>query len=245
MLVSRVNKFAISPYYPAKDIRWEMLLFSGQERVDLANQLQEIDKLATEAHSWSIIAGRKLSPEKEAEITDLAIQKFRPHGYPDKPEENLSEAMLAIKSFFENSGQDWIWEGVDWPDVITPETLKDFSEKLKERLGAKTLKDLEADSKLKNSTTAFDDRPYQLVTNKATSKVKDGLANSLRDSNHMLLFFQHQNDIDLLQVDAAQDKQIKRAKPLHFLAEEGLAKRCFSAANLDEVVSQIAHLKNT
>ena len=55
------------------------------------------------------------------------------------------------------------------------------------------------------------------------------LSNTLRDTEHMMFFVRHQNEIDLLQVDKAQHAIINRASPRHRLAELGLAHRCFSA----------------
>ena len=44
-----------------------------------------------------------------------------------------------------------------------------------------------------------------------------------------MFFVEHQNDVDLLQVDKAHEALINRSKPRHHLAELGLADRCFSA----------------
>ena len=57
-----------------------------------------------------------------------------------------------------------------------------------------------------------------------------------------MLFIQHQDEIDLLQVDKPDLVIINRANPKHRLADLGLAERCFSADSLMDAVAKVRQL---
>src|SRR5215208_6639847 len=68
VLVHRVRQLNLSPYCADSDLAWEVLLLSGQERVDVANTFRDIDDQTTVATSNSIMARRETSSEQHTEL---------------------------------------------------------------------------------------------------------------------------------------------------------------------------------
>src|SRR5687768_17253002 len=56
LLVKRVRQFTLTPYCTEGDLGWEVLLLSGQDRIDLADKLRELHDKMTVATSNSIMA---------------------------------------------------------------------------------------------------------------------------------------------------------------------------------------------
>jgi hypothetical protein len=240
LLMERVNGFQVSPYLTGNEIAWEVLLLAGAERMAMADLLKSIDDFAAAAKSSSIMARRKVSPDREANLLNAAKPILKQFGFPEDIGRDIPQTITATKAMLESLGM----TDIVWPDNLTQENLLALSEQIKERLGTSTLEQLEEQDRLYDSVTATDDRPYQVLVGEASSKTRKNLANTLRDSEHMMRFISHVNQIDLFQVDCPQENIIKRNKPVHRLAEMGLAGRCFSADSLSETVETVRELKN-
>jgi hypothetical protein len=109
-------------------------------------------------------------------------------------------------------------------------------------LGPNLVEQLREDGRIKDSTTSSEDRPFKVAAGKATDKEKKGLSNTLRDTDRMADFVSHADQIDLLQVDQAQEAIIRASKPPHRLAELGWAERCFSIYSLSDAVDKLRRL---
>ncbi len=123
-----------------------------------------------------------------------------------------------------------------------PENLLNLSNQIKDFLGVDLVARLEEENRIQDSSTITEDRPYQVAAGMASDKTKKRLSNTLRDTEHIMMFVNHRNEIDLLQVDKVQEEIIRRSKPKHRLAELGLADRCFSADSLLETVDKVREL---
>jgi len=132
--------------------------------------------------------------------------------------------------------------GLDWPENPTPDDLLKLSEQIKGVLGPALVAQLEEQDRIQDSSTKSEDRPYQVAIGEATDKAAKRLSNTLRDTEHIMMFANHRDQIDLLQVDKVQEEIIRLRKPKHRLAELGLSDRCFSADSLLAIVDKVREL---
>jgi len=72
-LVSRVSQFSLPPYQTRDGIAWEVLLLSGQERIDVANVLRSLHDEMTRAKSYSIMARREMDAEQRSRLLETSI----------------------------------------------------------------------------------------------------------------------------------------------------------------------------
>jgi hypothetical protein len=238
-LVRRMGRFSLPPYRTRDGLMWEVLLLSGQERIDTANHLRHLHDEMTKAASHSIMADRETDPEQTAKLLEAGKPILRESGFPDDFERNMPQALSAAKAMLEGFGL----RGLDWPDEPTPENLLNLSEQIKNQLGPSLVAQLEEERRIQDSSTKTEDRPYQVAAGIATDKTNKRLSNTLRDIEHIMLFVNWRDVIDLLQVDNVQEKIIRRQNPTHPLAELGLLDRCFSADSLPAVVEKVCELK--
>lgn len=238
LLVRRVRQFSLSPYCTRDGLMWEVLLLSGQDRIDVANHLRDIHDKMAEATSFSIMARRETSEEQTAKLAEAGKPLLQPYGFPEDFEKNMPQVLAAARTMLEQFGV----QGIDWPENPTPDNLLDLSNQIKNFLGGDVVARLEEEGRIQDSSTKTEDRPYQVAAGIAIDKTKKKLSNTLRDTEHIMMFINHRNEIDLLQVDSVHEEIIRRPKPKHRLAELGLANRCFSADSLLETVDKVREL---
>jgi hypothetical protein len=247
ILVKRVRQFTVAPYRTAGDLDWEVLLLAGQDRINMAELLRTLHDAMTVATSNSIMARRGMNPEHEAELLNANRPVLEEWGFPeDFNQENLAQVMSAAKGIFDLASG--VLDGlgrshdVEWPEDPTPADLSELSERIKGVLDPSDVAYVEEQNRIQDSSTRSEDRPYQVAIGAASLKSAKALSNTLRDTEHIMLFVQHQDEIDLLQVDKPHQAIINRAKPKHRIAELGLAHRCFSADSLLDTVAKVRQL---
>ena len=238
-LVRRVHLFNLPPYRTRDGLIWEVLLLSGQERVDTANLLRSIHDELTSATSWAIMARRETSAEQTAELLEASRPLLKQIGFPEDIGKDLSQTLAAARTILATLGV----RDLDWPEEPTPESFSNLSEQINHLLGPVLGAQLEEKYRIQDSSTKTEDRSYKVAIGSATDKEKRLLGNTLRDTEHIMMFVNHSSEVDLLQVDSANENIIKRSKPVHRLAELGLSDRCFSADSLTAVVDKVNKLK--
>jgi hypothetical protein len=237
-LVRRVLQFSQLAYSTRDGLMWQVLLLAGQERIDVANQLRDLHDDIARAASFSIMARRETSAEQKTKLLDAGRPALQQHGFPEDLHQNIPQVLSAAKGMLEGLGV----RGLDWPENPTPADLLGLSEQIKGVLGPTLVARLEEQDRIQDSSTKTEDRPYQVAAGTATDQTAKRLSNTLRDTEHMMQFVNHHDEIDLLQVDKAQQELIGREKPRHRLAELGLSHRCFSADSLLAVVDKVREL---
>jgi hypothetical protein len=235
VLVNRVNKLHLPPYQTRDGLAWEVLLLSGEDRVAMANLLRWAHDHTTVAESLSMMARRETTEEETAELMEGSEPYLQELGFPEDFGRDPAQAAATLLRMFNI-------EGVELPDNPTPEDYTKVSEQLFGILGPDLVEQLREDDRIKDSTTKSEDRPFKVAAGKATAKEKKGLSNTLRDTDRMTDFVNHANEIDLLQVDQAQEAIIRASQPKHRLAELGLASRCFSISSLSDAVDKVRGL---
>jgi hypothetical protein len=239
LLVERAGKFKISPFCTMQSLAWDVLLLPGSERAAYADLLRDIDDKTTEATSFSIMARRKSSAEQLEKLSEAGKPILKQAGFPEDVGQDISQTLVAAKAFLEMFGI----RDLDWPESPTPDDLRKLSEQIIDKLDPTLVSQIEEKNRIQDSSTVTEDRPYQVAAGSASDKTKKRLGNTLRDTEHIITFINHGDEIDLLQVDGVHEEIIKRAKPIHRLAELGLAARCFSADSLITVVDKLTKLK--
>jgi hypothetical protein len=249
ILVERIQRLELRPYCTNSYLAWEVLISPGRERKFVADLFKMFDAMLTEANSHSIIARRIARGEVNAgKMSELekSMQPFLDkHGFslnPEDKEKNLKAAHefaeRMISSLRETLPENPISGELKWSD----DPVED-SRKLMSLLDPKDVEIVEESNQLNDSTTNSEDRPYQVASGIAGDAAKRGLAHTLRDSEHMKTFILHSSEIDLLQVDRAQMNIIKNTKPMHRLAEIGLAEHCFAASSISDVIEVVKEMK--
>ena len=241
VLVHRVRQLNIPPYCADRDLAWEVLLLSGNERARIADTFRDLDDRMTEAASQSIMTRRELNAEQQAELMKANRPMLDALGFPEDLNRNPAQTISAVKGILNMIGMDDL---VQWPENPTPDDMSALSEQTMGILDPSDIAFVKEHNRIQDSSTESEDRPFQVAIGAANPKTAKRLSNTLRDTEHMMFFVQHQNEIDLLQVDGPQHALINRSNPKHRLAELGLAHRCFSANSLSGTVAQV-HLHAT
>ena len=239
VLVQRVRQLKVPPYRAERDAEWEVLLLSGEERIFVADKLRELHDELTVATSNSIIARRDMTPEQQAEYLKASHPLLQKYGFPEDFQKDIAPVISAGKGILDSLG---LSDQIEWPENPTAADCLDLSEQIKGLLDPSDIAHLEEQNRIQDSTTQTEDRPYQVAIGAASLKSAKALSNTLRDTEHIMLFIQHQDEIDLLQVDKSHQAIINRAKPKHRLADLGLAHRCFSSDSLLDTVATVRQL---
>jgi hypothetical protein len=239
VLVHRVRQLNVPPYQAEGDLAWEVLLVSGQERTYIADTFRNLHDQMTEATSYSIMTRREMSAEQQAEFMKASRSVLAQLGFPEDLEKDKAKTISAAKGILNMIG---IADLIPWPENPTPDDMLKLSEQIMDILDPSAIAFVEEHDRIQDSSTYSEDRPYQVATGAATSKNAKRLSNTLRDTEHMMFFVQHQNEIDLLQVDRAQHAMINRSSPSHRLAELGLSHRCFCAESLINTIKKVRQL---
>ena len=87
-LVRRVSQFSLPPYRTRDGIAWEVLLLSGQERIDMADLLRNLHDEITRAKSYSIMARREMNSEQRARLLEASTPLLKRYGFPEDFEQN-------------------------------------------------------------------------------------------------------------------------------------------------------------
>ncbi|HWT00032.1 MAG TPA: hypothetical protein VN256_07280 [Pyrinomonadaceae bacterium] len=242
LLVGRLRQFRISPYQTQDDLLWDALLYSGQDRIDYANFLQQLHDELTKAESLSITAQRDSTEEETAKFLEANRDALKEFGFSADFQPNMPQLMSRLKGMFDALGV----QGLDWPENPTPEELHKLPEQILERgrdtYGHSLFDQVEEGRLVRNSSTETEDRPFQVASEAASDKTRQRLGNTLRDAEHITLFIHNRSEIDFLQVDSKHEKILRRKTPIHRIAELGLLERCFSAASLLGVVEKVREL---
>lgn len=239
LLVQRVHQFNLAPYCADPNLAWEVLLLSGQERVDVANTFRELNDHMTVATSNSIMARREMSSEQQAELLKANRSVLDQFGFPEDFQKDQAQVISAAKGLLNMLG---LADRIQWPENATPAELLNLSEQIMGILHPSDVAVVEEQDRIQDSTTLTEDRPYQVAIGAASPNSAKKLSNTLRDTEHMMFFVRHQNEVDFLQVDRAQHAIINRASPRHRLAELGLSTRCFCGESLSETVARVSDL---
>lgn len=242
ILVQRVRQFKLPPYRVDVDLTWEVLLLSGQERIDVADTFRELHDEMAVATSISIMSRREMNPEQHAELLKANRSVLDQFGFPEDFQKDQGQVISAAKGILNMLG---VADCIQWPEDATPEDLLNLSEQVKGILDPLEVAFVEEHNRIQDSSTCSEDRPYQVAIGAAKPKHAKRLSNTLRDTEHMMFFVQHQDEIDLLQVDTAQYAMINRRSPKHRLAELGLSQRCFCAPSLSKAIAKIRDFMST
>lgn len=68
VLVQRVRQLKVPPYRAEPYLAWQVLLLSGQDRIDVAATFRELHDQITVATSNSIMTRREMDAEQQAEL---------------------------------------------------------------------------------------------------------------------------------------------------------------------------------
>jgi hypothetical protein len=83
----------------------------------------------------------------------------------------------------------------------TPAELSNLSEQIMGILDVSDVAFVDEHNRIQDSTTLTENRPYQVAIGAAHPTSAKRLSNTLRDTEHMMIFVRHQNEIDFLQFD--------------------------------------------
>jgi hypothetical protein len=111
-----------------------------------------------------------------------------------------------------------------------------------ELLGPEQVQSFVLGRALQQSATATDQRVARVAIGSATASEAEKLSHTFRDAEHMRLFVQYAEVIDLLQVDGPQVRQIQRERPAHAMRAAGLHERCFAARDLADLMRRLPDL---
>lgn len=104
-------------------------------------------------------------------------------------------------------------------------------------------KQLEAGDRMKDAVS-HDPRAGRVAAGTASAKEGKAFGATLRDAEHMTVFVEHQDQIELLHVDGPRYRQLQDRAD-HYLRQLQLEARCFEAPRPDAVPSAITRsLKN-
>jgi hypothetical protein len=238
LLFKRTKRFGIAPYRTNENLMWEGLLSTGVARKAAADWFVLTDNLQTEAISHSIMARRMFSGRVNSEQFDQLSRATTPFleemGFSPKLEDSQHN-IQALQDFIERLGN-LLPEEIGLRNFKLSGDATEDSKRLLDLLDPDACKGAQESNLLNESTTASEDRPYQVASALADATTRRSLGHTIRDAEHMKTFVLHQDQIDFLQVDRAQLNQINRRNPPHRLAELGLANRCFTAASLDDAI---------
>jgi hypothetical protein len=266
-LVKRVKTFNIEPYKVSinpletdknNDINWDKLLLKGRLRNTFAELLKAIYDTETVAQSLSNTADKKLNKDKEEKLQQNLKPFLSSIGYDEKQSKeenadafaNFASDLISNLSLILPDEQRRKLEEIDFKVEKSPENLSNISKQILESLGSETVKNLEEEKKIINSTVELDPRPYDVAVNEASKKEIKNLGNTFRDAGHISLFVTHQNQIDLIQIDSHQKNLVERNKPRHRLVELNFNNRYFSVnkslspmENLSKVIELVTNKK--
>jgi hypothetical protein len=228
-LVQRVSRFKVSPYNTEDYVGWHVFPQSEQERVEGSRDLQE----------GRDETGLGLTVEKEAELKEAVEQALQQPAFskePQHPDDEAFQVMSLTKQLVDKLGTEL---NMDWPENPT---LGDLLSMSKQAMDPSVIARAAEQLQIPDGPFEFGDGPYKLVMGSNRFVGPEESNDAPGDNEHIRLFIQHQDEIDLLQVDLGDQAIIVTAEPKHRLAELGLAERCFSADSLTDTVGKVREL---
>jgi len=226
-LVQRVSRFKVPPYKTEDHIGWHVFPQSEQESVEGSCVLQE----------GRDETGLELTSEQEAELKEAVERALQQPAFSKEPQHSDDEAfqvMSLTKQLVDKLGTEL---NMDWPENPSLGDLLSMSKQLMDRsVRARAAEQIS----LPDGPFEFGDGPYKLVM--GSNRYVGGPSYEPGDNKRILLFIQHQDEIDLLQVDQPLQAIIDTAEPKHHLARLGLSERCFSADSLTDTVGKVREL---
>src|SRR5205085_9371749 len=128
VLVRRVRQFKLPPYRADADSAWEVLLLSGQERIDVADTFRELHDQMAVATSNSIMARREMNPEQQAEVLKANRSVLDEFGFPEDFKKDQAQVISAAKGILNMLG---LADRIQWPENATSADLLNLTEQIK------------------------------------------------------------------------------------------------------------------
>jgi len=228
-LVQRVSRFKVPPYNTEDHIGWHVFPQSEQESVEGSRVLQE----------GRDETGLELTSEQEAELKEAVERALQQPAFSKEPQHSDDEAfqvMSLTKQLVDKLGTEL---NMDWPENPS---LGDLLSMSKQLMDPSVIARAAEQISLPDAPFEFGDGPYKLVMGSNRYVGPEGPSYEPGDNEHIVLFIQHQDEIDLLQVDQPLQAIIDTAEPKHHLARLGLSERCFSADSLTDTVGKVREL---
>ena len=233
-LVQRVSRFKVAPYNTEDYIGWHVFPQSEQASVEESSDLQECRD-----ETGPTTSTLELTSEQEAELKEAVEQALQQPAFSKESRQSDDED-FQMMSFTKEIVDKLRGElNMDWPDNPT---LGDLLSMSKQLMDPSVIARAAEQNFLPDGPFEFGDGPYKLVMGSNRYVGPEGSSYEPGDTQHIVLFIQHQDEIDLLQVDQRQQAIIDTAEPKHRLAELGLAERCFSADSLTDTVGKVRAL---
>jgi hypothetical protein len=229
-LVQRVSRFKVPPYNTEDYVGWHVFPQSGQESVvEGSSDLQE----------GRDETGLELTPDQEAELKEAVEQALRQAAFSKEHQDSDHEAfqvMSLTKQLADKLGTEL---NMNWPE---DPSLGDLLSMSKQLMDPSVIARAAEQIQIPDGPFEFGDGPYKLVMGSNRFVSPEASSDEPGENKHMTLFFQHQDEIDLLQVDQRHQSIIDTAEPKHRFAELGLAERCFSVDSLTDTVEKVREM---
>lgn len=229
ILLDRLSRLELPSYRTDERLTWDALRYHGVRRREFADVLKRLAPKIARAESASLVA----NPESTHRLREPALQAtLEDLDLPDAGQASSEDMLAALQPMLATSLGAL---GIRVPEPLTQEALADLQTALLALLPGQALERVEQHGRLVASATANDARPYESVLGTVSEKSLKKLGHTLRDADHMLEFCQHADEVDLLQLDGPQWRQLQHLGKRHELSRAGLAERCFRADGLSAV----------
>lgn len=228
-LVQRVSRFKVPPYNTEDYVGWDVFPHSEEETVEGSPDLQDVRDETT----------LELTSEQEAELKEAVEQALQRPAFSTEHHEPDDEdfQMMSFRKEIVDKLRGEL--NMDWPENPT---LGDLLSMSKQLMDPSVIARAAQQIQIPDGPFEFGDGPYKLMMGSNRYVGPEGPSYEPGDNEHIRLFIQHQDEIDLLQVDLRDQAIIVTAEPKHRLAELGLAERCFSADSLTDTVGKVREL---
>ncbi|MFN7702223.1 MAG: hypothetical protein ACK6CU_01785 [Deltaproteobacteria bacterium] len=230
-LHARITSLRAPPYATVANLTWDYLLLGGGPRRDFADKLRGIDDALVRAESAGVLANTTYPHglrQPATTHTAATLPFMRPDGTADIGK--LGEWMRVTLGPL----------GIEVRTPLTEETLPELQAALAAFLPSGAREAIERKNRITASAVATDNRPYEVILERASDRSAARLAHTYRDAGHMAEFVEHAEAIDLFQMDGPQHTLLERDAE-HELLRLGLHERCFSAPDLPSVIAVLRH----
>jgi hypothetical protein len=183
--------------------------------------------------------GLELTSEQEAELKEAVEQALQQPAFSKESQHSDDEAFQVMSLTKELVDKLQGELKMDWP--VNP-TFGDLLSMSKQLMDPSVIARAAEHIQIPDGPFEFGDGPYKLVMGSNRFVGPEESSYEPGDNQHILLFIQHQDEIDSLQVDQRDKAIIETAEPKHHLAKLGLAERCFSADSLADTVEKVRGL---
>lgn len=248
-LLARLDSLESSPRRLKTPADFRLLLLTGEARQNAAADIRDTNRAFTDAEAKAHLA--HLSHETKYSQKVMEAFGFIDADLPSV-EEHLNFARPRVEGFVQlfrdfglNDIATQLWEQFNKLDSVelSPEVGATIYELLHEGLRKLSPYNYERATEQRRVSRPIledDNRPFMIA--KGDEAALDKLGNTVRDIERMNLFILHQNEVDFLQLDGPQFRQMN-AKPSSRLRILGLDKRCFTAVSFDVVGDEVERLE--